>query len=132
MSKENDQLRIDLQKYQHYIQNVSQTPYRKPSYTKPKRKRFEYYDASESQESNSYISKIRKRPRQTKKRKIIYEDDVDGVLNEPDSPTEEEEEEEEENDDIYGVKNKTKGKQSKQIEKPKKKKKKGITKSIKL
>ena len=38
LQKENDQLRIDLQKYQKYIQNISQTPFRKPSYLRPKRK----------------------------------------------------------------------------------------------
>ena len=39
----------------------------------------------ESYESDSCISKIRKRPREPKKRKIIYEDDIDGVPYEPDS-----------------------------------------------
>ena len=68
LRKENDQLRIECQKYQQYVQNVSQTPYRKPSYLKPKRKRIQYYD--ERDEINSYITEIRKRPREPKKRKI--------------------------------------------------------------
>ena len=41
LQKENDQLRIELQKYQQYIQNISQTPYRKPSYRRPNRKRMQ-------------------------------------------------------------------------------------------
>ena len=76
----------------------------------------QYYD--ESDESDSYISEIRKPPREPKKKKIIYEDDIDGVPYEPDLPTEEEEQEE---DDIYEVQNKSTGKQPRQMEKPKKK-----------
>ena len=57
----------------------------------------------------------------------MYEDDIDGVSYESDSPTEEEQEE----DDIYEVKKKTKGKQLKPIEQPKKFRK-AITKSIKM
>ena len=68
LRKENDQLRIECRKYQQYVQNVSQTPYRKPSYLKPKRKRIQYYD--ECDEINSYITEIRKRAREPKKRKI--------------------------------------------------------------
>ena len=68
LRKENDQLRIECQKYQQYVQNASQTPYRKPSYVKPKRKRIQYYD--ERDEINSYITEIRKRPREPKKGKI--------------------------------------------------------------
>ena len=53
------------------------------------------------------------------KRKIIYEDDIDGIPYEPDSPTEEEDQE----DDIYEVQNnKSKEKQPKQINPPKIKK----------
>ena len=62
-----------------------------------------------------------------KKKKNIYEDDIDGIPYEPDSPTEEEDEE----DGIYEVQNnKSKEKQSKQI--PPTHPKKGITKSIKM
>ena len=125
LQKENNQLKIELQKYQQYVQNVSQNPYRKPSYLRPKRKRIPYY--YESDESDPYISEVRKRPRKSQKRKIIYEDDIDGIPYEPDSPTEEEDQE----DDIYEVQNnKSKEKQPKQIN-PKKCKK-GITKSIKM
>ena len=77
---------------------------------RPKRKRIQYYD-----ESDSYISEVRKHPRKSQKRKIIYEEDIDWIPYEPDSLTEEEDQE----DDIYEVQNnKSKEKQ------PKKKKKK--------
>ena len=83
---------------------------------RPKRKRIPYY--YESDESDPYISEVRKRPRKSQKRKIIYEDDIDGIPYEPDSPTEEEDQE----DDIYEVQNnKSKEKQPKQIN-PKNKK----------
>ena len=84
---------------------------------RPKRKRIPYY--YESDESDPYISEVRKRPRKSQKRKIIYEDDIDGIPYEPDSPTEEEDQE----DDIYEVQiNNSKEKQPKQIN-PKKIKK---------
>ena len=69
LQKQNNQLKIELQKYQQYVQNVSQNPYIKPSYVRPKRKRIQYYD--ESDESDSYISEVRKRPRKSPK-KYIY------------------------------------------------------------
>ena len=73
------------------------------------------------------IHEVRKRPGKLQKRKIMYEEDIDGIPYEPDSPTEEEDQE----DDIYEVQNnKSKEKQPKQIN-PKKCKK-GITKSIKM
>ena len=97
--KKKNQLKIELKKYQQYVQNVSQTPYRKPSYVRPKRKRIQYYD--ESDEIDSYISEVRKRPRKSQKRKIIYEEDIDGTPYEADSPIEEEDQE----DDIYEVQN---------------------------
>ena len=55
---------------------------------RPKRKRIQYY--VESDESDSYISEVRKCPKKLQKRKIIYEVDIDGIPYEPDSPTEEE------------------------------------------
>ena len=59
---------------------------------RPKRKRMQYYD--ESDQSDSYVTETRKRPRE-QKIKIYYDDDVDGVSYKPDSPTEEEQEEDE-------------------------------------
>ena len=109
LQKQNNQLKTELQKYQQYVQNVSQNPYIKPSYVRPKRKRIQYYD--ESDESDSYISEVRKPPKKLQKRKIIYEDDIDGIAYEPDSPTEEEDQE-----DDYEVQNNiSKEKQPKQI-----------------
>ena len=52
----------------------------------------QYYD--ESDQSDSYVTETRKRPGE-QKRKIYYDDDVDGVSYKPDSPTEEEQEEDE-------------------------------------
>ena len=73
------------------------------------------------------IHEVRKCPRKLQKRKIVYEEDIDGIPYEPDSPTEEEDQE----DDIYEVQNnKSKEKQPKQINPIKNKK--GITKSIKM
>ena len=95
LPKKNDHLKIELRKYQQYVQNVSETPYREPSYVRLKRKRIQYYD--ESDESDSYISEVRKHPRKSKKRKIIYEDNNDGIPYEP--------KEEDQEDDIYEVQN---------------------------
>ena len=110
------------------IEFICKISYQKPSYTKPIRKRKHYYydEPEESEENDSYVTEIRRRPKKRKKR-IIYEDVIDGIPEyEPDSPTEEEQE-----DNNYEIQNKYKGKQPKQIEKPKTVKK-GITKSIKM
>ena len=66
LQKENNQLKMELQIYQQYVQNVLQNLYRKPSYVRPKRKRIQYYD--ESDESDSFISEVRKRPRKLQKK----------------------------------------------------------------
>ena len=97
---------------------MSQKWYQKPSYIKPIRKRKHYYydEPEESEESDSYITEIRRLSEKQTKR-IIYEDEIDGIPFELDSPTKEEQEE----DDNYGFQNKHKGKQPKQLEKPKKK-----------
>ena len=39
------------------------------------------------------IHEVRKCPRKLQKRKIVYEEDIDGIPYEPDSPTEEEDQE---------------------------------------
>ena len=67
LQKENNQLKMELQIYQQYVQNVLQNLYRKPSYVRPKRKIIQYYD--ESDESDSFISEVRKRPRKLQKKK---------------------------------------------------------------
>ena len=63
--KENSQLKIELEKYQDYIQNKPQRSYQKPSYQKPLRKRKHYYydEPEESEESDSYVTEIRRRPK---------------------------------------------------------------------
>ena len=91
-------MKIELHKYKTYIEQLSQKSYQKPyvNYQKPIRKRKHYRDLEpeeeESDESDSYITEIRRRPRKQRKR-IIYEDKIDGVPNyEPQSPSEEEQE----------------------------------------
>ena len=108
---------------------MPQKSYQKPSYTKPIRKRKHYYydEPEESEESDSYVAEIRRRPKKQNKR-IIYKDEIDGLPEyEPDLQTEYKQEE----DNNYEIQNKYKGTEPKQIEKPKKVKK-GITKSIKM
>ena len=118
MQKENNEIKIELHIYQNYFQNMPQKLYKKPSYTKPLRKRKHYYydELKQSEESNSYVTEIRRLPKKQKKR-MIHEDEIDGILEyEPDSPTEEEQEE----DNNYEIQSKHRGKQPKQIEKRKK------------
>ena len=57
---------------------MPQKSYQKPSYTKPIKERKHYY-YDEHEESDSYITEIRKRPKKQKER-IIYEDEIDGIL----------------------------------------------------
>ena len=94
IQKENNQLRMEIQKYQIYIQynqNILEK-YRKPNFEKPKKKKIQYYDESdESNESESY-TEIR-RPKQPKKRRILYEDEIDGIPYEPDLSTEDKKQE---------------------------------------
>ena len=91
LQQENNQLKIELHKYKAYVEQLSQK-----SYQKLIRKRKHYRslepEEEESDESDSYITEIRRRPRKQRKR-IIYEDEIDGVPNyEPQSPSEEEQE----------------------------------------
>ena len=72
LQQENNQLKIELHKYKAYIEQLSQKSYQKPyvNYQKPIRKRKRYRDLEpeeESDESDSYITKIRRRPRKQKK-----------------------------------------------------------------
>ena len=97
---------------------MPQKLYQKPSYTKPMRKRKHYYydELEQSEESNSYVTEIRRRPKKQKER-IIYEDEINGILEyESDSQTEEEQEV----DNNYEIQSKHRGKQHKQLEKTKK------------
>ena len=124
LQKENNEIKIELHKYQNYFQNMPQIQYPKPI---RKRKHYYYDEPEGSEESGSYVIEIRRRPKKQKKR-IIYKDEIDGIPEyEPDSPTEKEQEK----DNNYEIQSKHRGKQPKQIEKPKKVKK-VITKSIEM
>ena len=134
LQKEHNQTKTELQKYQHYVQNLPQKP--RMNYQKPIRKRKHYYydDQEESEESDSYVTEIRRRRPNKHRKKIIYEDEIDGLPDyEPHSPTEDEEQEEA-YDNYNKVQNKSKKRPPpppKQIEKPKQPRK-DITKSIKM
>ena len=89
-------MKIELHKYKNYVEQLPQKPYHKSyaHYQKSIRKRKHYHDIKqeESDESDSYITEICRRPRKQRKR-IIYDDELDGVRDyEPESPSEEEQE----------------------------------------
>ena len=67
--KENNELKIEIHKYRNYFQNMSQKLHQKPSYTKPIRKRKHYYynEPEESEESDSYVTEIRRHPKNKKR-----------------------------------------------------------------
>ena len=127
LQQENNQLKIELHKYKTYVEQIPQNT-SKNYYSKPIRKRKHYRDLqpeSESDESDSVVTEIRRRPRQQKRKRIIYEDELDGVPDyEPQSPSEEEQEE---ND----IQVEPKRKPQKILKTPKYNKKE-ITKSIKM
>ena len=130
LQKENNEIKIKLHRYQNYFQNMSQKWYQKPSYTSnywEKESTTIKNELEQSEEIDSYVTEIRSRPKKQKKR-IIYEDEIDGIPEyEPDSPNKEEQED----DNNYEIQSKHRGKQPNKTEKPKKVKK-GITRSIKL
>ena len=73
LQQENNQLKIELHKYKAYVEQLSQKSYQKPyvNYQKPIRKRKRYRDLEpeeESDESDSYITEMRRRPRKQKKK----------------------------------------------------------------
>ena len=106
----------------NHIQNIK----------KPIRKRKDYYydDQEESEESDSYVTEIRKICPNKQRKRVIYKDEIDGLHEyELHSPTEDEEQEEEQ--DNYKIQTKSKKEPPKQIEKSKQLRK-GITKSIKM
>ena len=106
----------------NHIQNIK----------KPIRKRKHYYydDQEESEESDSYVTEIRKICPNKQRKRVIYKDEIDGLREyELHSPTEDEEQEEEQ--DNYKIQTKSKKEPPKQIEKSKQLRK-GITKLIKM
>ena len=72
LQQENNQLKIELHKYKNYVEQLPQKSYHKSyaHYQKPIRKRKHYHDIEqeESDESDSYITEIRRRPRKQKKK----------------------------------------------------------------
>ena len=130
LQQECNQLKIQLQKYKDYVEQIPQRSYQKPSYQKPLRKGKHYQPADEeSEESDSYVTEIRRRrPKKQAKRRIIYEDKKDEIFPEyePESPTEDEQEE-----DNYEIQKIPKRK-TRKANRETKKVKKGITKSIKV
>ena len=112
-------MKIELHKYKNYVEQLPQKSYHRSyaHYQKSIRKRKHYHDIEqeESDESDSYITEIRRRPKKQKKR-IIYDDELDGIPDyEPESSSEEEQE------DNNEIEVKSKGKlQPKRQEKSKK------------
>ena len=69
LQQENNQLKIELHKYKTYVEQIPQNT-SKNYYSKPIRKRKHYRDLqpeSESDESDSIVIEIRRRPRKQKK-----------------------------------------------------------------
>ena len=69
LQKENNQLKIQLQKYQNYIESLPQKSYRKQIENRI-RKRKHYYcddDYEDSEESDSYVTEIGRRPKKQKR-----------------------------------------------------------------
>ena len=92
LQKENNQLKIGLEKRTNCFENLPKFP-RKSDYIQPtrniykKRKQFYYDDYEDSEESDSYTTEVQRRP----KRKKNYEDEIDGIPEyEPHSSTESE------------------------------------------
>ena len=96
LQKENNNLQIELQKYKKYVEQI-QTRNKKKYYENPLRKRKYYqrnYEQDDSDDdSDTYITEIRKRKKRPKKR-ILYEDEIDGI-SEPDADPQVSEEEQE-------------------------------------
>ena len=122
LQKENNNLQIELEKCEKYVEQI-QPRNQKKYYEKRIRKRKYYkrdYEQDDSDDdSDTYITEIRKRKKRPKKR-ILYEDEIDGI-SEPDTDPQvsEKEQEQEAKPEI------NKNKKPKHI-------KKGITKSIKI
>ena len=128
--KENNQLKTQLQKHQNYVENLPQKSHTKYEKSIRKRKHYYYDDQKESEESDSCVTEIRRRHPNKQRKRIIYEDEIDGLPEyELHSPTEDEEQEEEQ--DNCKIQSKSKKRPPKQIEKSKQHRK-GIAKSIKM
>ena len=95
LQKENHNLKIELEKYKHYVEQIQpktqQKFYEKPI-TKRKYSKQDYEREDSDDDSDTYITEIRKRRRKPK-RHIIYEDEINGI-SEPDTEEAQEEEQE--------------------------------------
>ena len=71
IQQENNQLKTELDKYKQYVEQLTQKSYLNSyaNYQKLIRKRKHYHDIEqeESEESDSYITEIRRRPKKPKK-----------------------------------------------------------------
>ena len=87
LQRENNELKVTIEKYKQYLEEM-QPPRRRTNYSeKPIRKRkffkpdYEWrYDEEENEESDdgdNYITEIRQRKKNPKKR-LIYDDEIDG------------------------------------------------------
>ena len=71
-----NQLKIDLEKRKDYFENLPKFP-RKSNYRQPirniykKRKQFHYDDYGDSEESDSYITAVGRRPKRKKKWQFV-------------------------------------------------------------
>ena len=86
-------MKIELDKYKNYVEQLPQKSCHKSyaNYQKPIGK--SDIEQEESDESDSYITEIRRRPKKQAKKRFIYEHELDGVPDyEPESPHEEEQE----------------------------------------
>ena len=130
LQRENNELKVTIEKYKQYLEEMQPPRRRTNYYEKPIRKRkffkLDYerrYDEEENEESDdgdNYITEIRQRKKKPRKR-LIYDDEIDGA--------DEQSEPEIESDFAEEEINKT------SLRKPKqelKKNKKGIMKSIKM
>ena len=85
-------MKIELHKYKNYVELLPQKSYQK-AYPRPIRKRKHYHDLEHEQEDrDEYITDIRRRKRNKPRKRIFYEEEVNGISDqEPDSPPSEEE-----------------------------------------
>ena len=90
LQRENTELKTVLEKYENYIDQIqprAHTSYYEKSIRKRKFFKRDYerrYDEEkdESDDSDNYVTEVRKRRKKTRKR-LIYDDEIDGKQSEP-------------------------------------------------
>ena len=72
LQKEKNELKTEFHRYRNCFQNIPQKSNQKPSYTKLIRKVKHYYydETAESEQSTSYVTEIRRRPKKKKENNI--------------------------------------------------------------